>query len=130
MLGVPLLAVFLISVVFVAAMALFPAPIVHIIFGSGFRQAEPLLSLYAATTGLYALSVVLMAYEMSRKIANTGWLQLVTSGVMVIGISIFHQTLHQVIVVQLFLMVLLLALVSIPFLRIFPASARPQREAA
>ena len=43
---------------FIAAMAMFPAPIVHIIFGSGFRQAEPLLSLYAATTGLYALSVV------------------------------------------------------------------------
>jgi len=106
-----------ISGIAIVALAMFSGPVVRIIFGASFHQAEPLLWLYAATTGLYALSVVMMAYEMSRKIANTGWLQLLISGITIAGITLFHQTLHQVIVVQLVLMVVLLFLVSLPFLR-------------
>ena len=58
-----------------------------------------------------------MAYEMSRRIANTGWLQLVFSGVLVFAIGTFHSTLREVIVVQIVLMTAMLLLVSIPFLR-------------
>jgi len=50
-----------------------------VIFGSRFIEIGWLLALYAAATGLYSLSVVLIAYEMSRRIANTGWLQLIFS---------------------------------------------------
>lgn len=116
-LGLPLLVVFGISTLAVIALGVFPGPIVRIIFGSGFREAEPLLWFYAATTGLYALSVVMMVYEMSRRIANTGWLQLLISGITVIGITLFHHSLHQVIVVQMALMVVLLVLVALPFLK-------------
>ncbi len=42
----------------------------------------------AAATGIYAIAVVLITYEMSRRIANTGWLQLVVSGLIVLGISL------------------------------------------
>jgi hypothetical protein len=76
-----------------------------------------LLVLYAAATGGYALSVVLMAYEMSRRIANTGWLQLVISGLVVIGITLFHNTLRDVIVVQQVLMAVLFLAVAVPFVR-------------
>ncbi len=113
----PLLLVFGISVVYTAVMALFPKAIVAMLFGTGFQEAEPLLSLYATATGLYALSVVLMTYEMSRKIVNTGWLQLIFSGVMVVAISVFHSSLRQVVQVQLVIMTLLLLAVSVPFLR-------------
>jgi uncharacterized membrane protein YdfJ with MMPL/SSD domain len=58
-----------------------------------------------------------MAYEMSRRIANTGWLQLVFSGVLIVAISFFHNTLRQVITVQIVLMALMLGLVLFPFLR-------------
>ena len=54
----------------------------------------------AAATGVYAIAVVLITYEMSRRIANTGWLQLVVSGLIVLGITWFHSTLLEVIVVQ------------------------------
>src|SRR5213075_991353 len=91
----PLVLVLSISGTFAVALAAFPHLVVGIIFGKGFVQAEPLLSLYAVATGLYALSVVLMAYEMSRKIANTGWLQLVVSGLLVALIGIFHDSLRQ-----------------------------------
>ena len=37
---------------------------------------------------LYSVAVVLITYEMSRRIANTAWLQLVVSGLIVVGISL------------------------------------------
>jgi O-antigen/teichoic acid export membrane protein len=126
----PLLLVFSISVVYTAAMAAFPGTIVTLVFGRGFHEAEPLLSLYAMATGLYALSVVLMTYEMSRRIANTGWLQLIFSGLMVVGISIFHSSLREVVQVQLAIMTLLLVAVSIPFLRQYFRNNAQLKEAA
>jgi hypothetical protein len=62
--------------------------------------------------------VVLITYEMSRKVANTGWLQLVVAFAIVAGIFLFHATLHQVVLVQLVAMAALLVVVAvIPFLR-------------
>jgi hypothetical protein len=60
--------------------------------------------------------VVVITYEMSYKIANTSWIQLAFSGVLVAGISLFHSSLRQVILVQLVLMGTLLVLVALPFL--------------
>jgi hypothetical protein len=76
-----------------------------------------LLVLYAALTGIYSFSVVMMTYEMSRRIANTSWLQLAFGGAIALGIYMFHNTLHDVITVQLVLMIVLLVAVSVPFLR-------------
>ncbi len=81
--------------------------------GSNFRY---LLVLYALSAGVYSLSVVLIAYEMSRKIANTGWVQLVVGGAVVAGIYRFHSSLAQVIWVQVVLMAILVLCVAIPFL--------------
>ena len=75
-----------------------------------------LITLYALLTSVYSVSVVLMTYEMSHRIANTGWLQLVFSIAMGIGIYFFHQTLYWVVGVQLVLMLLFLMAVSVPFL--------------
>ncbi len=115
----PLLIVLLMSACFIFILAVFPGFIIHLIFGEGFSSAEPLLSLYAVATALYALSVVLITYEMSRKIANTGWLQLLFSGALVLLIYIFHSSLRQVIEVQIGLMLVMLVVVSLPFLRMF-----------
>lgn len=118
----PLGIVFAISVAFTVALGLVPDLVLRTIFGPGFqahgRGLDSLLMLYAAATGLYAMSVVLMAYEMSRKLANTGWIQLVFSGAIVTGIGMFHGSLHQVIVVQIVLMAILLATSALPFLRV------------
>jgi hypothetical protein len=84
---------------------------------SRYGSIASLLILYAVTTGVYSLSAVIIAYEMSRKIANTGWLQLAFSGALVLGIYWFHDSLRQVIEVQLTLMLFLLAIVLIPALR-------------
>ena len=125
----PLLFVLAIAIVFILAVSFFPDLIMSAIFGASFTDAGPLLTLYAAATGLYALSVVLMAYEMSRRIANTGWLQLIFSGILVVAIGLFHANLRQVIVVQVVLMAVLLLLVSFPFFRRYKQFLVPQETA-
>jgi O-antigen/teichoic acid export membrane protein len=98
-----------------------PAGIWAAFFGPQFEIAGKyglpyLLPLYAGTTVVYSLSVVIIAYEMSYKIANTSWVQLAFSGAVVAGICRFHSSLQQVIWVQLILMVVLLVVVALPFL--------------
>jgi hypothetical protein len=102
------------------ALRLAPAGIWTAFFGPGFKVAGKyglpyLLSLYAVTTVVYCLSVVMITYEMSYKIANTSWIQLAFSGLLVAGLCEFHSSLRQVILVQLILMVALLILVASPF---------------
>jgi O-antigen/teichoic acid export membrane protein len=124
MLIFPLLLVLGISLGAILLLGLFPDTVLQFVFG--FRAVaglDSLMSLYAAATGAYALSVVLITFEMSRRIANTGWLQLLFSGLIVLGISLFHNTLRQVVEVQLVLMVIMLAIVSTPFFRRTPATS-------
>lgn len=123
----PLGMVFAMSALFVGFLAAFPHFVFRSLFGAGFSGSmqglDWLLSMNAAATGIYAISVVLMTYEMSRRIANTGWLQLLVSGLIVLGITGFHSSLLQVIVVQQVMRVLLLLAVSIPFVKTW-ATAR------
>jgi O-antigen/teichoic acid export membrane protein len=98
-----------------------PAGIWTTFFGPQFEIAGKhglpyLLALYAVTTVFYCLSVVIIAYEMSYKIANTSWVQLAFSGAVVAGICRYHSSLQQVIWVQLVLMAALLIVVAVPFL--------------
>src|SRR5579872_1235883 len=87
----------------------------HFEFGH-FGGLAALLILYAVTTGIYSLSSVMITYEMSRKIANTSWVQLAFSGALALGICVFHSTLRQVILVQLVLMIVMFVLVALPLL--------------
>ena len=116
-LGVPIVIITLMCVGFILVLAIFPGLVMHVVFGEGFHAADSLLSLYAISTALYAFAMVLITYEMSRKIANTGWLQLLFSGAIVLAIYLFHSDLRQVIYVQIVLKVLMLLVVSLPFLR-------------
>ncbi|MHB1796010.1 MAG: lipopolysaccharide biosynthesis protein [Acidobacteriaceae bacterium] len=98
-----------------------PAWIWTTLFGAKFAIAGKyglpyLLALYAITTVVYSLSAVIITYEMSYKIANTSWIQLAFSGIVIAGICLFHSSLRQVILVQLVLMTVLLILVALPFL--------------
>jgi O-antigen/teichoic acid export membrane protein len=121
-LSTALLLVAAIATVFTLAAWLAPARLWKVLLGAGFPEAtnhfySALLVLYALTTAIYAIAVVLMTYEISQKIGNLSWVQLGFSGAIIAGIYTFHSTLHQVIVVQLVLMLALVLVVSIPFLR-------------
>src|SRR5207253_1850796 len=76
-----LLLVVLVASLFTMGVWLAPNWLWMKILGQGFMvQAQgsfsALLVLYAALTGIYSFSVVLMTYEMSRRIGNASWLQL------------------------------------------------------
>lgn len=83
-----------------------------------------LMVLYAVTTVVYSLCVVIITYEMSYRIANTSWVQLAFSGIIIAAICRYHSTLQEVIWVQLVLMVALLAVVALPFILKTLAEAR------
>jgi len=111
-----------IATVFTLAVWLAPPSLWHALLGRGFPLEQhkfysSLLILYVITTAIYALGVVLMTYEISRKIGNVSWVQLSFSGAIIGGIYLFHSTLQEVILVQLVLMLILLLIVSIPFIR-------------
>lgn len=98
-----------------------PPAIWTTLFGKGFSITGEyglpyLLAMYAITTVVYSLSVVIITYEMSYKIANTSWIQLAFSGVVIAGICRFHSSLREVIWVQLIVMVVLLFVVAVPFI--------------
>jgi O-antigen/teichoic acid export membrane protein len=134
LLAIPLLLVAGMSVVFVFILATFPALVFQSLFGTQFHAdlgvLNLLLSMNAAATGVYAIAVVLITYEMSRRIANAGWLQLVVSGLVVLGITWFHSTLLEVIIVQQVLRILLLVAVAFPFLKMWAAAGGGLHEQA
>ncbi|HEY3930368.1 MAG TPA: hypothetical protein VGL89_18490 [Candidatus Koribacter sp.] len=118
-LAVPLAMVTGISLCFIALVGFFPDSVLHVLFGAKFQiaGASNLLLLRTLATAGYALSVVLITYEMSRRIANIGWFQLFIAGLVVAGIAVFHNTLLQVIVLQQVLMAVLFLVVTVPFIR-------------
>src|SRR3954452_12417570 len=112
------------AILFVLILGLWAIPsfVWRTLFGSHFELEHigglaALLILYAVTTGIYSLSSVMITYEMSRKIANTSWVQLAFSGALVLGICAFHHNLRQVIFVQLLVMIVLYVMVALPLLR-------------
>lgn len=120
--GVSLLMVAGVGVVIAGALRLTPTGFWVRAFGAGFvvtgtYNLSFLLAFYAVATVVYSLSVVLMTYEMSHRIANTIWLQLAISGTIVLGIMHYHASLYQVIYVQFLLMTGMLVLVALPLLR-------------
>jgi O-antigen/teichoic acid export membrane protein len=103
------------------ALAIAPQSIWTRFFGADFGIAGQynlpyLLALYAIATIIYSLSFVIITYEMSYKIANTSWVQLIFSGLVIAAIYYFHSSLREVILVKLILMCGLLVFVALPFL--------------
>ena len=112
---------------FTMAVWLAPTSLWRTVLGATFLDVgsapfSSLLGSYSAMTSVYAVAVVLLTYEMSRRIANATWMQLAFSGLLPLGIMIFHNTLQQVIMVQLVLMFGLLLAVSVPFWPVISSS--------
>ena len=115
-----LLLVLGIGSVLAFGLSIAPSRLWTALFGSGFQivgkyNIPYLLVLYAITTIIYSLSVVIITFEMSYKIANASWVQLLFSGIVIVGICFFHSSLREVILVQLILMAVLFVIVAVPF---------------
>ena len=98
-----------------------PAQLWTHLFGADFTIAGRynlpyLLAMYALATVIYSLAGVIITFEMSYKIANTSWVQLAFSGVLIAAMCKFHSSLRELVLVQLVFMVLLFISVAVPFL--------------
>jgi O-antigen/teichoic acid export membrane protein len=116
-----LLLVLGVGVAISVGLCLAPAELWTHLFGADFAIAGKynlpyLLALYALATVVYSLAAVIITFEMSYKIANTSWVQLAFSGVLIGAICAFHSSLREVVLVQLVLMGLLFVFVAVPFL--------------
>jgi len=104
---------------FIAVVAMAPESVWTLLLGRQFLLAtaapfSKLLTEYAVMTGIYCIAVVFMMYEISRRIGTAAWFQFGASVLLAVAICIFHRSLYQVIVVQMFVMCGLLAVVTVP----------------
>lgn len=88
--------------------------IVGVLFGAAYAEIAPLLWLYAVATALYAVANVFVTYRLSIG-QSAGAMMAVIAGVLqVIVLSLVHNTLAEVITLQIVLMgALVLALLGV-----------------
>ncbi len=97
----------------VGATLLFPELIVNILFGDAYLEIAPLLWLYALATMLYALANVVVNYRLSID-SHAGTYFATVAGVIQVGMLwLFHDSLRQVVVLQIGLMSVLLVVLLI-----------------
>ena len=116
-----LLLVGAVTSIFIAAVALVPEAVWIMLLGKAFLLGTPgafsaLLTQYALMTGIYSIAVVIMMYEISRRTGIAAWVQLGASVMLAAAIWRYHDSLYQVILVQVFVMGGLLVVVTIPLL--------------
>ncbi len=116
---------------FIAGVALAPEAVWTMLLGKAFLLGSAgsfsgLLTQYAVMTAIYSIAVVVMMYEISRRIGPAAWVQLGASVLVTGGIWWHHNSLSQVIMVQMFVMSGLLVGVTIPLLREHDESAFPR----
>lgn len=93
-----------VSGVIILAAVFVPNLIVGLLFGDAYLEIASLLWLYAVATGFYALSNVVITYRLSIG-SNKGSYVAVVGGVaQVLGVWLFHTTLFQVVMVQIYVM--------------------------
>ena len=90
-----------------------PELIVHILFGTAYVEIASLLWLYALATSLFAVANMFAYYFLSRSVYGPIYLTFIVGLLQILGLVAFHDTLLQVVLLQLVLMgILLIALVG------------------
>jgi O-antigen/teichoic acid export membrane protein len=108
LLGLGLGMVALLSAGIIGATIAVPELLVQILFGAAYLPIAPLLWLYAIATALYALANVIITYHLSLGHSGGSLLGISAGILQVGGLWLFHETLEQVVLLQIGLMALLL----------------------
>jgi O-antigen/teichoic acid export membrane protein len=107
LLWVSLGIVFAVSAPIVLSTLFLPQWIVRILFGVQYLSIAPLLWLYALATALYAMANVVINYRLSLGMGRETRFAIAAGIAQVLGIIFFHQSLAQVVYVQVIVMALL-----------------------
>jgi len=84
-----------------------PQWVVSILFGEKYLDVANLLWLYALATSLYAMANVVVNYRLSLGMGRETGFAIAAGVAQVLGVVLFHQTLAQVVFVQVVVMALL-----------------------
>jgi hypothetical protein len=96
------------SLAVIAATLVIPALMVRLLFGEAYLPIVPLLWLYGVATMLYAMANVVINYRLSTGDGGGSALSMAAGVAQVVGLWIFHDSLTQVVLVQVVLMIGLL----------------------
>ena len=94
----------IVSAAIIAFTIIAPELIINTLFGQAYVSVAPMLWLYALATALYALANVVVNYRLSAGRGKGTWIALTAGLAQVTLLFIFHDTLEQVIVIQIVLM--------------------------
>jgi O-antigen/teichoic acid export membrane protein len=112
--GVGIVAVISIGIIIITWFL--PENIIGVLFGSAYLSMAPLLWMYAVATALFAIANVIVNYHLSIGRSFGTWLAIGFGLIQVVLLVLFHNSLQQVILVQIALMAaLLLSLTSWDF---------------
>lgn len=87
--------------------------VLQLLFGDQYLGVAPLLWLYALATTLFALANVFITYDLSLGRRSGSWLALLAGCVQIAAIMLFHDTLAQVVTVQIAVMLALVAVLAV-----------------
>jgi len=93
-----------ISAGIVGATIIFPQQIVQVLFGQEYVAAAPLLGMYALATAFYALGNVVINYHLSLDNGGGSALAFIAGMVQLLSLWVAHESLTQVVQVQVFVM--------------------------
>lgn len=99
----------------VLACYLFPTIVVQLLFGNAYVSIAPLLWKYAIATSLFAISNIFAYYFLSLDVYIPVILSAILGVAQVVLIFLFHDSLLQVVLVQIYAMAILLAVQLIYF---------------
>lgn len=108
LLGLSLGLVFLACLGISGVYFLFPKLMINILYGSQYLSASPYLWLFAIFLSLYSLSSLLVNFHLSIKKVKVVILPVIAAAAQIIFISLFHQSLSQIVGVSISILILLL----------------------
>lgn len=99
-----------VSALIIAATVIAPDLIVKILFGDDYLSIAPYLWLYGLATMFFALANVIIYYRLSLGNRGGSYLAVVAGVAQVVGLLVFHSSILEVVLVQVFIMAALLVL--------------------
>jgi len=95
----------------VIASAIFASTILGVLYGESYIQAAYLLAPYALAASLFTLTNLAVTYQIALGKGQSTWLPVVAGIAQIILVFVFHESLQQVVFIQIGLMSILLVVV-------------------
>lgn len=91
--------------------ALFASPVLTMLYGEAYAVAAGLLAPYALAASLYTLTNLVITYQLSLGAGREAMLPIIAGSAQIVLVFVFHESLMQVILIQIILMACLFIIV-------------------